>query len=70
MPANVVKNKSEEKLWERAKKEAAKSKLKGDAKWALTNSIFQKMKKAHSAADLLDNLALCLASRSSCLRLR
>lgn len=42
MPVNLVKNPEEERLWERAKEQAAKA---GHAKnWKYINSIFQTMK--------------------------
>lgn len=48
MPANVVKTKKDEELWDRAKdlaKERGLSPSKDkDSFWAYTNSIFQKMK--------------------------
>ena len=49
MPSNLVKTKSDEKKWDRAKRVASKSKgkLEGDD-FALVNHIYQNMKK-HSA---------------------
>jgi len=44
MPTNLVKTKSDEGRWSKAKKAANKQELKGDRKWRLTNYIFQKMK--------------------------
>lgn len=44
MPTNLVKTKSDEKDWSRAKKSAVKQGLSGDRKWRLTNYIYQKIK--------------------------
>jgi hypothetical protein len=51
MPNSLVKTKAQEGYWQRAKEAASKDKkVKGkeDAKYRLTNYIFQKIKAKHS----------------------
>lgn len=44
MPKGLVKTKSDEKKWNKAKK-AVGNRYKGKSKWKVVNSIYQKMKK-------------------------
>lgn len=43
MPKNLIKTKADEKKWKKAKK-AVGNKYKGETKWKVINSVFQKMK--------------------------
>jgi hypothetical protein len=45
MPVNVVKSKSDEGRWTKAKK-AVGGKYKGKSKWKVVMHVFQNMKKA------------------------
>jgi hypothetical protein len=44
MPKNIVRSKSDEKLWNKAKKVAV-NKYRGKVKWKVVNSIYQEMKR-------------------------
>lgn len=67
MPANVVKTKRDEKLWERAKKEVEETYGSTDDRWAIVMHIFQNMKK-HSKTGNLRERTIRLAHEKPELR--